>query len=95
MDAALNRLRWQCRRGMLELDLLLTAYFDARGASWSLAEREQFARLLDYDDTELWALLNGQTQSGDVGEQGLVERVRAQSPVRGSEVSISYPRGMS
>jgi succinate dehydrogenase flavin-adding protein (antitoxin of CptAB toxin-antitoxin module) len=32
MDATeLNRLRWRCRRGMLENDLILTRYLDARG----------------------------------------------------------------
>ncbi|MDJ0806588.1 MAG: succinate dehydrogenase assembly factor 2, partial [Gammaproteobacteria bacterium] len=29
-DAELNRLRWQCRRGMLELDLLLLGFLETR-----------------------------------------------------------------
>jgi succinate dehydrogenase flavin-adding protein (antitoxin of CptAB toxin-antitoxin module) len=35
MDATeLNRLRWRCRRGMLENDLILARYLDARGARY-------------------------------------------------------------
>jgi antitoxin CptB len=73
---ALRRLRWSCRRGMLELDLLLDAFLrhgflklDARG-------REAFERLLDYPDTTLLQLLMGQMQSSDRDVAHVVEHIR-------------------
>ena len=39
MDATeLNRLRWRCRRGMLENDLILARFLDARGEAISDVE---------------------------------------------------------
>ena len=37
MDATeLSRMRWRCRRGMLENDLILTRFLDARGGTITL-----------------------------------------------------------
>jgi antitoxin CptB len=54
------RLRWQCRRGMLELDVVLGRYLDTHYAEASSDERALFAELLTAQDPELqlW-LLNG------------------------------------
>lgn len=53
----LNRLRWKCRRGMLELDLLL-AQFLASGIDQLTDEQlHAFSQLLDLEDQELWQML--------------------------------------
>lgn len=49
-----NRLRWRCRRGMLELDAWLTRFLDVRYADSSAEQRAAFARLLDQDDMDLF-----------------------------------------
>jgi antitoxin CptB len=49
----LNKLKWQCRRGVLELDLLLENYLETDYAHASDEERSRFAELLKLDDTEL------------------------------------------
>jgi antitoxin CptB len=56
----LGKLRWRCRRGMQELDILLTRYVDERFSSASFAEQEAFRRLLDTHDTQLFAYCLGQ-----------------------------------
>jgi len=45
-EAAERRLRWRCRRGMKELDVLLERYGTRRLPHAPPAERQAFARLL-------------------------------------------------
>ena len=52
-EAELHRLRWRCRRGMRELDVLLTRYLDKRWAAAPEEERAAFRALLDLPDPEL------------------------------------------
>lgn len=48
------KLRWNCRRGMLELDLLLSAFLDKAFNNLSEAEKIQFEQLLACTDQELY-----------------------------------------
>lgn len=48
-----NRLRWQCRRGMLELDLLLLRFLDQNFTLMSPQELGTFKRLLAETDVTL------------------------------------------
>ncbi len=52
------RLRWQCRRGLHELDLLLQRYLDQRYPQASAAEQMSFAVLLEQNDADImdWVL---------------------------------------
>ncbi len=54
-----NRLRWLCRRGMLELDAWLTLFLDTRYADLPPESQAAFARLLDQDDMVLFDWLTG------------------------------------
>jgi antitoxin CptB len=75
-DERLARLRWQCRRGMLELDYVLERYLETHYAGADAAEQDRFTRLLTAQDPELqlW-LLNGVAHP-DPAMQALVERIR-------------------
>jgi antitoxin CptB len=55
----LGSLRWRCRRGMKELDVLLERYVEERFCSASSAEREAFRQLLEAQDTALYAYFMG------------------------------------
>jgi antitoxin CptB len=55
----LARLRWRCRRGMLENDLILARFLDRRGDALTEAEVAGLDRLLDLTDNELWDVLCG------------------------------------
>jgi antitoxin CptB len=52
-DDSTKRLRWQCRRGMKELDQLLTGYLDAGYDSASEDDKAAFHALLELSDPEL------------------------------------------
>jgi antitoxin CptB len=77
--ARLARLRWRCRRGMLENDLLLARFLDARGAALTEAEVALLDALLDLPDTELWDLLAGRKAPADPALAPLVAAL-ASSP---------------
>jgi antitoxin CptB len=51
-----TRLRWRCRRGLKELDVLLERYLCRRWPTAAAAERAQFAALVELGDPELAAL---------------------------------------
>ncbi len=53
----LNRLRWKCRRGMLELDLLLAQFLDSGIDQLTDGQLHAFSQLLDLEDQELWQKL--------------------------------------
>ncbi len=48
-----SRVRWQCRRGMRELDELLLGWFERRYRNASDAEKTAFRGLLSLPDPEL------------------------------------------
>jgi antitoxin CptB len=78
MDATeLSRMRWRCRRGMLENDLILTRFLDARGGAISAADVAALDRLLDLADGELWDLIAGRAEPGDVELLPMVAALRA------------------
>jgi antitoxin CptB len=76
-ERTLARLRWRCRRGMLENDLILTRFLDARGEAISEDEVVALDRLLDLTDNELWDLFSGRAEPGDATLHPLVGSLRA------------------
>ena len=52
-----SRLRWQCRRGMCELDELLLDYLNRRYVAADKQEKAAFEALLELSDPELIAYL--------------------------------------
>jgi len=59
---ALERVRWRCRRGLLELDIVLRRFIDQRYPVMTNAERVVFDELLDLPDTELWDVITGKKE---------------------------------
>ena len=68
----LNRLRWQCRRGMLELDYLLREFLDQQFAELSPAQQAEFVRLLRQPDPDLQRWLVGGELPRDAGFAALI-----------------------
>jgi antitoxin CptB len=75
--AALNRLRWRCRRGMLENDLVLTRFLDSRGDRITEAELAALESMLEMSDNDLWEMLSGRQEPADAALMPLLERLRA------------------
>lgn len=61
----LRRLRWRCRRGMLELDIVLQRFLDHGYTGLDEQQRQAFTDLLELSDNTLLAYLNKQEQPED------------------------------
>lgn len=59
LDPALRRIRWRCRRGLLELDIVLGRFVERYYATLDEAQRTAFDVLLDMPDTALWDIITG------------------------------------
>jgi len=68
---ARERLKWKCRRGLLELDLVLERYLQRNPADPELAE------LLDLPDNDLWDIVSGRSERYDATLRKIVARLRA------------------
>jgi len=59
-EISYSRLKWMCRRGMKELDVLVTRFLDTRYAAAPPALREAFVDLLQRaEDPDIWAWVMG------------------------------------
>ena len=63
-DRALSKLRWRCRRGLLENDLLIERFFLRQGEHISPAQAEGLATLMELGDNDLLDLLLRRTEPG-------------------------------
>jgi antitoxin CptB len=79
-DRELSRLRWRCRRGMRELDELLTRYLEHDYGAASAAERDAFARLLDLQDPDILGYLVGRDTPPEESIRHVIARIRRDPP---------------
>jgi antitoxin CptB len=75
-ERRLARIRWRCRRGMLENDLILARFLDAKGATLTDDDVGMLDKLLDLGDNELWDLIAGRAEPADASIRPLVEELR-------------------
>lgn len=73
----LERLRWRCRRGLLELDLVLGRFVEQDYAGLDEMQKATFNALLDMPDTVLWDMIAGRQQAMEGEQQALLEKIRA------------------
>ncbi len=77
---AINRLRWRCRRGMRELDLVLESWLERNANDLSATELALFERFLDSSDMDLYAWVTGRSRPTDPDFAALVDRLGAPPP---------------
>ncbi|MDH5552863.1 MAG: succinate dehydrogenase assembly factor 2 [Nitrosomonas sp.] len=53
----LERARWRCRRGLLELDIILQRFMDEHYTQLNEEELLQFETLLSLSDNDLWDMI--------------------------------------
>lgn len=73
-----SSLRWRCRRGMRELDVLLGRWLDQAWSEASSDLREAFAALLQREDNEIWDWLMGRVEP-DSEFEALIDDIRSLS----------------
>lgn len=72
-DEDIRKLAWQCRRGMLELDVLLLPFVNEAFKDQSQENQDAFVRLLACEDQDLflWFMQRGESSDPDI--QRMVE----------------------
>ncbi len=71
-----NRLRWQCRRGLLELDLVLERFLEKHRSQLHGERLSSFQTLLTYTDDELWDLVGARTKCREARFAEVVQWMR-------------------
>jgi antitoxin CptB len=72
-----NKLRYRCRRGMKELDVVLIRYLERHYDAASPAEQRVFAQLLDLQDPQLYGLIVGREAPADPVQADVVRKIGA------------------
>jgi antitoxin CptB len=75
---ALNRLKWRCRRGLLENDLLIERFFARHGSCITLRQAEGLHVLMDLPDNDLLDLLLARREPSAEIDRPAVREVLAQ-----------------
>ena len=75
-DRMLDRIRWHCRRGMLELDLILNKFVERHFARLAPAKIAAFNALLARTDPELLDLVMGRTDAIEPVEREVLALMR-------------------
>lgn len=70
-----SRLKWACRRGMLELDVLLMPFVDEAFEYLSDHEKIIFERLLTCDDPDLYAWFMGHQKCDDQELKSMIQTI--------------------
>lgn len=52
--AEFKRLKWHCRRGMLELDLLLEPFLEQEFNNLNNVDKERFYKLIEAEDQDMF-----------------------------------------
>lgn len=79
-DKRLARLRYHCRRGMKELDLMLEGFVLQHAGEISAGGWPQLESLLACEDDQLWAWLQGRSEHPDSQLQSLIKLIRSGTP---------------
>ena len=76
--AFMERVRWRCRRGLLELDIVLGRFVEQHYIGLDTAQQAVFDALLDMPDTELWDMITGKVPAPQDGEhRAVLELIKA------------------
>ena len=59
-----NEITYRCKRGLLELDLLLNNFYKVSAKKMSSEDKMQFLSLLEIDDFKLWDLIQKPSNNG-------------------------------
>lgn len=77
-----SRIRWLCRRGMKELDVLLERFMESAYDDLTVEEHSAFETLLGKEDPDLYDLLTNRIEPASKIQADIIERIGRCSRVR-------------
>ena len=76
LTPSLTKLHWACRRGMLELDVLLGNFLNEVYTGLSDEDKQSFINLLSYGDPDLFSWLLGSQKPNEPHLIKITEAIR-------------------
>ena len=67
-ERSLSKLRWRCRRGLLENDLLIEKFFARHEATLTVSQAKGLSDLMELSDNDLLDLLLKRREPGQLPE---------------------------
>ena len=74
--AELDRIRWHCRRGLLELDLVLEKFNERHLLGLDPGQLDRYQELLEFQDNDLLDLVMGRATATDPRYHDLLQLLR-------------------
>jgi antitoxin CptB len=74
-DEEYKRIYWHCRRGMLELDLILVPFVENHLRLLPAPDQQRFVRLLEQEDTDLFRWLLRAESPADADLSNIVGQI--------------------
>ena len=75
-EARIGRLRWHCRRALLELDLVFQRFWSRYGNDLDDQTEADLRKLLALEDHDLWDLVSGREETRDPQMKRMVTLLR-------------------
>jgi len=75
-ELLIRKLRWRCRRGTRELDVLLSGFLANHYRSLEPDMQSAFQALLDNEDDQLWDWLTGRRPATEQDLREIVDVIR-------------------
>lgn len=88
-ERAMSKLRWRCRRGLLENDLFVERYFARHPEGLTEAQARGLLALMDLSDNDLLDLLLGRAEP--VAEQAGADLLAVLQEMRSSPLATTAP----
>ena len=76
MTAETRRMLWRCRRGLLELDLMLERFVSESYADLNAVQRQAFDGLLDMPDNDLWELVCARSECNEPQQKPILAMIQ-------------------
>ena len=74
--ARINRLKWHCRRALLELDLVFQRFWSRYENTLDEQTESDMRKLLALEDHDLWDLVSGREETRDPQMKRMVTLLR-------------------
>ncbi len=76
-EAEQRRLAWRCRRGLLELDIVLQRFIARHFYDLTAQELVAFDGLLAMPDNDFWHLLQQKNSGANTMQQSVIDKLNA------------------
>lgn len=74
-ETDIKRLGWHCRRGMLELDVVLGPFLEQQFRQLELADQQRFEKLIACEDQDIFSWVMGRSEPQDPDLQRIIQLV--------------------